>query len=228
MYKLLIFDLDNTLIDYSTTERLAIENICQKLGVATKYNYRLYRDSNRLAREIYPNITHENLTNFRKKRAEIFLQSASCSDAVTVDSFLALYLAEMSKGIVFDDVIECLERLKDQCVLVIGTNGDNVTRYNKIRSANLTEYFPWVFTSEMLNCSKPQKEFFLKIIDQLQYDLESVLAIGDDLKNDYICAKEAGIDFCFINRNIIELDRNVKPKYVIHSLSELERIVNAN
>ncbi|MCH5142267.1 MAG: HAD family hydrolase [Clostridiales bacterium] len=228
MYKLLIFDLDNTLIDYSTTERLAIENICQKLCIATKDCYRLYRDSNRLAREIYPNITHEKLLDFRKKRAEYFLQSVSCSDTASVDCFLALYLAEMSKGIVFDDVIECLERLKGQCVMVIGTNGDNVTRYNKVKSANLTEYFPWVFTSEMLNCSKPQKEFFLKIIEQFPYDVESVLAIGDDLKNDYICAKDAGIDFCFINRKRIELNKNVKPQYVIYSLAELEHIVNAN
>lgn len=228
MYKLLIFDLDNTLIDYSKTERLAIDNVCQKLGIATENNYRLYKDSNRLAREIYPNITHENLSDFRKKRAEIFLQSAGCFDTVTVDCFLALYLADMGNGIVFDDVIECLERLKGKCTLVIGTNGDNVTRHNKIRSANLTKYFSRVFTSEMLNCSKPQKEFFLKIIEQFPYGPESVLAIGDDLKNDYICAKEAGIDFCFINRNIMELDKNVKPQYVIYSLAELERIVNAN
>ena len=205
MYKLLIFDLDNTLIDYSKTERLAIDNVCQKLGIATENNYRLYKDSNRLAREIYPNITHENLSDFRKKRAEIFLQSAGCFDTVTVDCFLALYLAEMGNGIVFDDVIECLERLKGKCTLVIGTNGDNVTQHNK-----------------------PQKEFFLKIIEQFPYGPESVLAIGDDLKNDYICAKEAGIDFCFINRNIMELDKNVKPQYVIYSLAELERIVNAN
>ena len=93
-------------------------------------------------------------------------------------------------------------------------------------SANLMEYFSRVYTSEMLNCSKPQKEFFLKIIEQFPYDTESVLAIGDDLKNDYICAKEVGIDFCFINRNIMELDKNVKPQYVIYSLTELDRIVN--
>lgn len=228
MYKLLIFDLDNTLIDYTTTERLAIEIICQKFGITTKDNYQLYRESNRIAHETYPNITHENLMDFRRKRAEIFLQSLNCFDAVSVDCFLSLYLSEMSKGIIFDDVVACLERLKDRCVLVVGTNGDNVTRCNKIKSANLTEYFPWVFTSEMLNCSKPQKEFFLKIIEQFPYGPESVLAIGDDLKKDYICAKETGIDFCFINRNAIGLDESVKPKYVIHSLAELEHIVNAN
>lgn len=228
MYKLLIFDLDNTLIDYSATERLAVERICQQLDIKIDDCYHLYRDCNRRARESYPIITHENLFDFRQKRVELFLQSAQCFDKVSVDCFLTLYVTEMSKGIIFDDVVAGLERLIGKCILVIGTNGDTTTRRNRIETSVLKDYFPWIFTSEMLNCSKPQKDFFIKIIEQFPYESSSVLAIGDDLRNDYICAKEAGIDFCFINRNGVKIDKSITPQYVISSLTELERFVNDN
>lgn len=227
-YKLIIFDLDDTLIDYTSSEMNAIKNICNTFGINNADCYRIYRESSRIARTKYPNLDHENLSRFRMERIGIFLSLNKRND-ISSQQFLDLYIDEMSNGILFDDVVPCLKSLKDRCTIVVGTNGDNKTRLNKLKTAGISEYFSEVYTSEMLKCSKPSPDFFLKIIKEYPFNLDEILVVGDDYEKDFVGARHTGIDCCLIKRGLKEgFNTRIKPQYLISTLSELLPIIENN
>ncbi|MDG0792318.1 HAD hydrolase-like protein [Cohnella ginsengisoli] len=62
------------------------------------------------------------------------------------------------------------------------------------------------------------KKIFDEALKQLGIDRTEALFIGDSLRDDYYGAINAGIDFCYYNRQGQPIDADVRPKYVIHSL----------
>lgn len=223
-YSLVIFDLDDTLIDYHAGERQAIFSACRALGISAPDAYEKYRVSNKLARMTFMDITHDNLNAFRSLRAEYFLESVG-GTGVSVECFLHRYVAEMSNGIVFDDAKPCLEQLRGKCRLIVASNGDEKTRRGKLSSCGLLEYFDAVYTSESLACSKPDPNFFGKILKEQKCSCAEALAVGDSIQKDLICAQMAGIDCCIVQRGLGRCEECTGATYIVSSLAAVVKIM---
>ena len=90
-YRLLIFDLDDTLFDYKKTEISALKKTLECLGIPydEKY-YQLYKNANNEAKKMVDNYIL-NLPSFRRHRASSFLNSINKSD-VSISRFISLML----------------------------------------------------------------------------------------------------------------------------------------
>ncbi len=221
-YKLIIFDLDDTLFDYKATEIQALSKACSTLNLAfDEETYKLYKTSNEIAKKMIPDYLLK-LDNFRRKRAEIFLgllSNAQCP----VDVFINEYLKASEIGVVIDGVSETLETIKS-VQKVVGTNGSTYPRHNKLLNSQIAKYFIGFYSSEILGITKPNPDFFIKICNNLSVNPNEVLVVGDNIETDILGAFNAGIDSCLITSLpvTVPLPSNTQ---IISSIKELLGVI---
>ena len=204
-YRLIIFDLDDTLFDYAETERSAVIEACKSLGVALAGDlYSKYRIANDIVRGQYPEITPDNLQGFRSERAAEFLALINRSEVVPED-FVKEYLERSTLGVLISGVQETLDAL-DGIPKVVATNGSNYPRRNKFESSTIAKHFLEFFSAENLGVAKPDPAYFLKIIQRFDVPREHVLIVGDDYRVDIEAGIRIGVDCCWFNYRKEKLD----------------------
>ena len=224
-YKLIIFDLDDTLFDYKETEKYALINACESLGITFDGDlYTQYKKANNIVQEEYKILPSDNILKFRESRAVTFL-SLIVNNEINPEDFIEKYLFCSTIGILIEGVQEVLENLKG-ISKVVATNGTNYPRQNKLENSQIAKYFDAYFSAENLGVAKPNSEFFLKIMKQYDVFKDEVLIVGDDCSTDVHGAVQLGIDCCWFNyrqkKSDIALPDNV---YVIDKFNELNDIV---
>lgn len=115
----------------------------------------------------------------------------------------------------FDDVIPCLELLKD-CRLGIITNGDSIQQRQKLEQLGIQAYFQTVVVSGDIGVSKPNPEIFIEACKIASVRPEECLFIGDNLAVDILASEKIGMRGIWLNRN--NDDSHLR---TIRSLSEL-------
>jgi len=198
-YKLIIFDLDDTLFDYKETEKYAVVKACESLGIIYDVVdiYSQYKKANDIARNEFRVITPDNIHQFRDSRIKQFFSLIGNTQASPID-FIEKYLAHSKVGIVIDDVQETLANLKG-IKKVVATNGSNYPRQNKLESSKIAKYFDAYFSSENLGIVKPNPDYFLTIMQQYNVTKEEVLIVGDDYSTDVTGAINLELDCCWFN-----------------------------
>lgn len=205
-YRLIIFDLDDTLFDYTETERFAVTLACGSFGVASASDlYLKYRVANDNVRGEYQDLTADNIQRFRLARAARFLALIDRSE-ISPKDFVQRYLEHSTSGILISGVRETLEALAG-IRKVVATNGTTYPRLNKLKSSEIAKYFDAFFSTDTLGLAKSNSEFFLKIIRHYEIPKEEVLVVGDDYRLDVQSAVNAGVDCCWFNYRNDPLDR---------------------
>lgn len=223
MYKILLIDLDNTLLDFDLAQKKALIKTLEKYGVdPTDENVELFRKINTYYWEEYEKerITKKELlvrrfidffTKFNLKR--------DCEEANTS------FLLELSYG---SDIIEnadvVLESLFSRVDIYAVTNGVYNTQKRRVEESGLKQYFTDIFVSEKIGYQKPKKEFFDFVFDSLkskygEINKEEVIIVGDSLSADIIGGIEYNIDTCWYNPKGKTTD--LKPTYVISNILDL-------
>lgn len=214
MIKRIIFDLDNTLIDwkenYSTD---AVKNACDKFGI--KYND-----------EIIKNIV--NVIDNYEKNNEYF--NINIMQELINKELNVYYTTDFTKEILkhFEtcvpkeidiNIIKTLDYLQSRYELVILTNWFERTQIERLKNAKIYKYFKHVYATEKIKV-KPNKEAFETAIGKMEAN--ECLMIGDDLKIDIDGALNIGINAIFLNRKKISVDK--KYTFITH-LDELIKIL---
>ena len=79
---------------------------------------------------------------------------------------------------------------------------------------------------------KPTKPFFDMALKDLNVAAENVLMIGDDIETDVLGAQKLGMQTAFVETGkfmIKDLEKNqVKPDFVLKSISEIDQIIDLN
>lgn len=196
-YKLLIFDLDDTLFDYKATEKNAVAEACKSVGLRfTESIYREYKRANIKAKKSIPEYI-DYLEHFREARACYFLETYGISLGY-MQVFINTYIEAAKKGVLIAGIEETL-LLLPPVRKVIGTNGSTTPRKDKLMNSSIAKYFEKFYSSELLGVSKPSREFFEKIAKDNCVKVRECLYIGDNWCVDIEGAVNAGMDACFIN-----------------------------
>lgn len=223
-YTTLLFDLDDTLMDFKKAEENAIEKLLLKYSLpATEENKRLYSLTNQSKWKALERgeITRKEL--FATRFPDFFKALGVEADGAKAN---ADYMHFLSQGrFVVDGAEDICRELRKSYSMYIITNGAKIVQQGRLTDLPLMQYFDGVFISEEVGFDKPKKEYFDHVFLNIpEKDKSKCLVIGDSLSSDILGAVNYGIDCCWISEKI---SSEIKPTYQISNLKELLNILIA-
>jgi HAD superfamily hydrolase (TIGR01549 family) len=226
-YQLIVFDIDDTLFDYKATETSALKTVCSNYGIDCHFDdiYKKYKNANNEAKVIIGGLGADNLDEFRRVRATLFLKSIGRSD-ISVSAFVETYLEYAACGILVDGVYETLSEIT-HITKVAATNGSTYPRKNKLMNSPIMPFFKAFYSSEEMDISKPNPVFFHRIVDELGFSKSQTLIVGDEWETDVEGALSSHIDVCWFNskRRKMPIQNSQQQIYEINQFNQLLRIV---
>nr|WP_106780686.1 YjjG family noncanonical pyrimidine nucleotidase [Lysinibacillus timonensis] len=225
-YQTLLFDLDDTLLDFGQAENQALEKLFIELQIPLtedmKETYKMFNAGLWRAHE-EGKIGREELVNTRF--AIFFEHYGKKVDGIEYERKYRSFLDEGHQLI--DGALELIQTIYQKYNLYIVTNGVVTTQERRLKDSRLAPYFRHVFVSEEVGYQKPKKEFFDYVFQHLgNVNLDKTLIIGDSLTSDIRGGKQAGIDTCWFNPHLKENQTGITPTYEIAKLEGLLTILN--
>lgn len=220
MYKYILCDLDNTILDFKKGEESAIKRVFESEGVTFSDElYARYHDINiGLWRELEAGKADKR--HVLTQRFEAFFKTLDIDVDGAVKEQIFRENINNSHDLV-DGALQFLDYLKSKgYILCTATNGVFYTQMKRMKDAGILDYFTHHFISEEIGFEKPHHNFFKHCIKTLGVtDLSQVLMIGDTYTSDIIGAQQFGIDSCYYGV------KQVDATYHIEKLSEIENIL---
>ena len=197
-YTHIFFDLDNTLWDFETNSRNAMQIIFQKLNLGHMCDFNLFfetytRHNDSLWLSYRNNgLIKKDLTRLRFQNTFDDLEIKG----IVAEEMNELYLKEMpNQKILNDGVIEILNYLKKKRYqLNIITNGFSEVQRKKIETSGLNPFFDKIFISGEIKSPKPERGIFEYSIKSSNAKKMNSIMIGDDWDVDVLGAVNYGID----------------------------------
>ncbi len=221
-YTTLLFDNDNTLMDFYAAEEQAIKNTCRAFGV---------EPSDRNAK-LYSDINDSFWKRFEKgeiKREEIkvgrfkgFVEALGID--VDFEKMALYYFEELSLGnMLLDGALELCESLNRHFKMHLITNGTTYIQKKRLSTSPIRAFFDKVFISEEMGVKKPDKAFFDAVLSEIdEKDKGKICIIGDSMSSDILGGINAGIDTCFFNRTG---EKGIyTPTYEVKSFEEMKEL----
>ena len=226
-YKFLLFDLDHTLLDFDTSEDVALTQLLKEEGVADIQAYKdYYVPMNKsLWKDLeLKKITKKELVNTRFSK--LFSHFGIEKDGIYLAEHYQFYLAQ--QGQVFSGAMELLDSLIDRGYeLYAATNGITTIQTGRLEQSGIAPFFKEIFISEQLHTQKPDAAFYEKIGARIpNFDKNYALMIGDSLSADIQGGNNAGIDTIWYNPHHLENHTQAQPTYEIHSYQALLEILD--
>lgn len=225
MYKNLLFDLDNTLLDFDKAEDMALEEFLSSLNVKDIQSYKAYyiKMNRQLWLDLEQNkITREELVNTRFHK--LFHHFKIEVDGKELAEKYKVVLGK--QGAVLEGAKELLEALYSRYNIYIATNGITYIQNHRLENSGLLPYIKDVFISEDIGYLKPEVQFFEYIENKIvDFNKEETLMIGDNLFADIYGGNNFGIDTVYYNPLNKPLEKDILPKYQISGYNELLKIL---
>ena len=226
-YKFLLFDLDHTLLDFDTSEDVALTQLLKEEGVADIQAYKdYYVPMNKsLWKDLeLKKITKKELVNTRFSK--LFSHFGIEKDGIYLAEHYQFYLAQ--QGQVFSGAMELLDSLIDRGYeLYAATNGITTIQTGRLEQSGIAPYFKEIFISEQLHTQKPDAAFYEKIGARIpNFDKDHALMIGDSLSADIQGGNNAGIDTIWYNPHHLENKTQAQPTYEVDSYQALLEILD--
>ena len=222
-YKYLLFDLDDTLLDFGKAQVLAFKKLLEDENI--EYSDELFEQYEIINKSLWRSFERGEISN-KEVTSERFIRFFALFgmkvDGSEVDNRFRSYLAEGNQ--LFEGIVEMLEKLSLTHKLYIASNGIGITQHTRLKNNNLNKYFDKIFISEEIDSKKPDREFFDIILKEVGVeDKSEVLMIGDTLTSDILGANNVGIDSCLVDIHGIE-NSEINPTYKIAKTIDLLNI----
>ncbi|VAW56255.1 hypothetical protein MNBD_GAMMA07-839 [hydrothermal vent metagenome] len=198
MYKLICFDLDDTLWPcWPTIERT--ENILyhwlsvHKPKITETYNNEQLRLKRKQMLRMKPELSCDLSAARRMHLKQLSVEFDYDDD--WIDTAFNVYYQARQQVNLFDDVIKVLSTLKLNYTLAALTNGNA-----HISHTGLVEFFDFQVSAADVKAAKPDPAMFISAMNQAGVTAEHTLHVGDHPLHDIQGAKNAGVDAVWIRR----------------------------
>lgn len=198
-FKHILLDLDETIFDFKEGERLAFADVCKSLNIPKSDDiYSIYKEENlkcwkALERK---DITKPELLQLRWTNTFRLAQiNMPCEPDILNDAYMralgnyGIYLPHA------EEFMQSLKALPDTKIYLI-TNGTSYTAHKRIDVSGISNYIDNAYISDDLGVNKPDKEYFEKVLTNINASPEVCLVVGDSLTSDIKGANNAGIPCC--------------------------------
>ena len=229
MIKIVLWDVDGTLLDFNAAERAAIRSLFSEFGLGECTDAMLARYS-AVNAGFWQRLERGELTKpqILTGRFEQFFREYGIDTGI-VNEFNDRYQLKLGDTIVFrDDSPDIVRSLKGRVKQYAVSNGTIAAQTKKLDRSGLGALMDGVFLSEELGAEKPSRVFFEKVFAEIRPgDLSEVLIVGDSLTSDILGGMNAGIRTCWYDPEGEPLPEEYRPDYVIADLHEVADCLDA-
>ncbi len=213
MIKRLIFDVDDTLIEWKGEYWNTLEEVCR--------NFNIPYSKEMLGNIINAIDTYELHYEYYNKQT--MLEHMKTYTNYNLDlNFLEAVLKAFRKCVPEKDeeLIGVLNYLSKKYELVVLTNWFKKEQIYRLKNFGIKKFFPKVFASENFKI-KPNKEAFIIAMENKLP--EECIMIGDSLEKDIQPAINVGMKAIYINRSVPKEEK--KNYIIINNITELKDIL---
>lgn len=210
MVKVLIFDMDGTLIDtdeiiYETWKELFLEYkpkdyVIDREVVRTFSGPPVEQSINFAFPELDPDFV---LKEYRKRTSKYY------------DTCLKMFPGEL-------EIIHKLH--EDGYIFCVATSKNKEMTIKCLEKYNIKDYFSLILTSSDPFKHKPDPDMLNYIMKELNVSKEETLMIGDT-KFDYLAAKNAGVNCIIFTGAPRHYEEDMKPYAFVNSYDEMYKII---
>ena len=221
-----LFDLDETLLDHRTTERAAATALHRIADLTRPVGEFVAAWAEALERHFQRYLDGE-LSYEEQRRARVRdAVDARLTDAAA-DRLLEQYLdAYLASPALFADALPCLDRLAAAGHrLGVITNGNTEHQRLKLVSSGIAGRFECVLVSEECGHAKPAPEIFARACARMGEPASRALYIGDRYDVDAEGARRAGLRGVWLDRRATAGAEHLPP--IISTLDELDALLDA-
>ena len=204
--KLVLIDIDNTLLDFDAYIRRTMEEGFAYFGLRPyePWMYDVFhRENNKLWRQIEEGtLTFPELEKIRWNN--VFAALDMDFDGVVFEKYFRTALHE--SAIPVDGARELLEALRGRYLLAAASNGPYEQQLHRLEIGGMKPYFDYFFISEHAGAAKPAPAFFDYAFRELNENRsvpilpQETLIIGDSLSSDIAGGLQYGMKTCYYRR----------------------------
>lgn len=218
----ILWDVDQTLLDFKKSEDYAIRYCFRKFG----------KEASDEAVAIYSRINEGFWKRIEKgeinrkdalvQRFEQLFQQIGEQD-MDAGAFQKEYAEALGSVYYYlDDSYELVKKLRGKYRQYLVTNGVTLTQMKKLRLSGFDQLADGIFVSEQIGIPKPHKDFFEKCFSMIPgFCKETAVIVGDSLSSDMRGGNNAGIATCWYNPAGLKNLSDVKIDYEIRNLNEI-------
>ena len=225
-FRWLLFDADNTLLDFTNASKQAFWQTMQDFHKpCTEADYKCYKTINHA---VWTAFEQEKITaeRLRIQRMELFLEAIN--DATTSpEKFSKQYLNNLIlKSEMYEGVPAILERLQKKYLLSIVTNGLKEVQRPRLKKLNLLPYFKSIIVSDEIGVAKPSIAYFEQVYASIPNPppKKEILVIGDNLHSDILGGINFGVPTCWLHHGKTN-ETTITPTFEIEHIYDLEALL---
>ena len=225
MIRTVLFDLDDTILDFKRAEGIALREALRRMGLEPTDNVvSRYSVINRRQWELLEDkvLTRERVL---VRRFELlFEEFGIAADAPAAQH---LFHSLLSQGHYFiPGAVEMLDALKGKYDLYIVSNGTAAVQEPRIASAQIAPYFKDIFCSELIGADKPDLLFFERCFARIaDFRKDEAIIIGDSLTSDIRGGINAGLATCWFNPAHLPEKNGIHADYQVDRLSDIPALL---
>jgi len=197
--KLLLFDLDDTLVDHSSALENAARHLARELQLGI--DEASFADRwRRVHADKYPQYLAGQLTYERMCRERIWKAVNPDLAPPEADRLFRIYFDAYTRlWRLFDDVWPCLDALRTVPIGIV-TNGRSAEQQLKVERLGLRDRVSLLAISEETKSPKPRREAFLGPCATFGIRPNEAVFLGDNYDIDFRGASNAGLVAIWLNR----------------------------
>lgn len=227
-FQCLLFDFDNTLVDFTTTSKRALWQTFADFNL----------ECSDAIHEVYKIYNHQVWTAFERRemtaerlriaRFELLFKEIEKSPA-PAEMFSRCFLKNLVQlSIAYEGVHELLQNLSSRYQLGVITNGLKEVQRPRLDLLKMRDYFHPIVVSDEIGVAKPADDFFAYAYERIPGNLpkNEILVIGDSLHSDITGGQQFGFATCWISQGR-KNDTGIKPDLTIENVGELLAILES-
>lgn len=225
-YDVLLFDLDNTLLDFDKAEEHAFFCTAKRRGInLNASDYAEYHAINNKWWKLHEKGLYSRDEIVVLRYDEFFKLKGIALSPVKFNEEYMLNLGEGKFTVAgAEEVLKTLTCLGAKIYVI--TNGVISIQSRRLENNPITQYIKEVFVSEKIGIPKPDVRFFKEAEKAFGIEFgNTTLIVGDSLSSDILGGNNIGVKSCWFNPRGEINHTKAKPDYEIKNLLEIIDIV---
>ncbi|MDA0346504.1 MAG: YjjG family noncanonical pyrimidine nucleotidase [Verrucomicrobia bacterium] len=227
-YKFILFDLDDTLLDFKASETHALKT-CWETFFKDAISLEVYTSTFHFInkgvwREVESGKLKPSHVSYERARRTLKHVGLPVRNADELGALFAFCLGQVAQWL--PNAEDSFRNIASRFDVGLITNGLTVVQYPRVDSMGIRPVIKAFQISEEAGTMKPKAKLFERALAEAGHSNEDTLMVGDSVSSDFQGALNAKMDFCWVKQNAHPLPLGFpKPRFHVSSLNELDSIL---